>query len=125
MPNDLSIQAAPLVNTGNCGTACVRPAATAVSVEQAVPVPSSSPSPNPTMELNAALGLVVIEFRNDAGVVTSSIPTQQQLEAYRLWQESGSGPAPSLGPVAMDAAAAPAAPTSGENDQSARLAVGD
>jgi len=119
MPNDLSIQAALLVNTGSCGTACVRPAASAASVEQAAPVPLPSSSPNPTMELNAALGLVVIEFRNDAGAVTSSIPTQQQLEAYRLWQVSGSGPAPSLGPAALDAAPVPGSPTSGRNDQSA------
>jgi hypothetical protein len=123
MPNDLSIQAVPLVNIGNGGVASVKPTATAASVEQTAPVPS--PSPNPTLELNAALGLVVIEFRNDAGAITSSIPTQQQLEAYRLWQESGIGPAPSLGPVALNTAAAPAPATSGGNSRAARSEVGD
>ena len=125
MPNDLSIQAAPLVNIGNGGVASVKPAATAASVEQPAPAPLPSPSPNPTLELNAALGLVVIEFRNDAGAITSSIPTQQQLEAYRLWQESGIGPAPSLGPVALDTAAAPAPAALGGNSRSARSEVGD
>jgi hypothetical protein len=121
MPNDLSIQAAAPVNTGRGPAMPIMPAATVASVEQIAPsaMPSSSPtpaSPNPTLTLNAALGLVVIEFRNAAGSVTSQIPTVQQIQAYQLWQVSGIGPAPSLGasgddgapPAAAAQAAAPA-----------------
>ncbi|HEY0908803.1 MAG TPA: hypothetical protein VGD75_01060 [Bradyrhizobium sp.] len=39
--------------------------------------------PTPTLRLDPALGLVVIEFVSDAGAVTSSFPTQRQLDAYR------------------------------------------
>jgi hypothetical protein len=119
MPNDLSIQAAALVNTASSDSAApVKSNATAASVE------ATAPSPNPALELDAALGLVVIEFRNGAGTVTSSIPTQQQLDAYQLWQESGVGPAPSLGPSTPVAVAG----TPARSDASGRstvLGVGD
>lgn len=39
--------------------------------------------PNPTLRLDSALGLVVIEFRDESGAVTHSIPSAHQLEAYR------------------------------------------
>jgi len=52
-----------------------------------IPVISSPGSPNPTLRLDAALGLVVIEFLGKTGAVTSSIPTQQQLQAYRAGTE--------------------------------------
>jgi hypothetical protein len=44
--------------------------------------------------LDPALGLVVIEFRNDAGAVTDSIPSERQLEAYQRWQTTQFGPVP-------------------------------
>lgn len=47
------------------------------------PAGSASALPNPTLRLDASLGIVVIEFRNNAGEVANSIPTQQQLEIYR------------------------------------------
>lgn len=77
MPNDLSIQAVAQPSTGNSGAAPVKPAATAAPVEPTAP--AATASPNPTLALNAALGLVVIEFRNSAGAVVSSIPTAQQI----------------------------------------------
>ena len=40
--------------------------------------------PNPSVHLDLALNLVVLEFRDDAGNVTSSIPSARQLQAYRL-----------------------------------------
>ncbi len=123
MPNDLTIQAAAPANIGSGGAVPARPAATAAPVGQATPLPS--PSPNPSLELNAALGLVVIEFRNSAGTVTSSIPTAQQLEAYRLWQESGVGLAPNLGAPVPGSAPAPVPATSGGHGRSTPLGVGD
>jgi len=39
---------------------------------------------NPVSRLDPALGIVVLDFYNGQGVETSSIPTQKQLESYRL-----------------------------------------
>jgi hypothetical protein len=122
MPNDLSIQVAAPASTGSGGSAPAKPAATAAPLEQITPAPMTSP--NPTLQLNAALGLVVIEFRNNAGTVISSIPTTQQLEAYRLWQESGTGPPPNLDAFVADAAPPPAPAASGGANQSSRSEVG-
>jgi hypothetical protein len=58
---------------------------------QRIPAP---PIVNPSLRLDAALGLVVIEFHNDAGVVTDSIPNARQLQAYRRWQTTQLGSAP-------------------------------
>ena len=127
MPNDLSISdlsgppASP-VNIGNAGAAPAKFAATAASVQHTTPSPSSTP--NPTLALNAALGLVVIEFRNAAGAVTSTIPTQQQLQAYQQWQDSGIGSPPSLGGSATGVAATPTSATSGGNSRSTLLDIG-
>jgi hypothetical protein len=51
----------------------------------------------PTLTVNPETGIVVIDFRNEAGEIVSSIPTAQQLSAYR---EATSSP-PS--PIASDA----------------------
>lgn len=45
--------------------------------------PIGRPFPNPALKLDAGLGMIVLEFRNDAGEVTSSIPSQRVLSAYR------------------------------------------
>jgi hypothetical protein len=50
---------------------------------------------NPTLRFDVASGLVVIEFHNDTGAVTTSIPTLRQLEAYRVWGQPTPGYAPS------------------------------
>ena len=122
MPNDLRIQPAAPANIANAGVAPVKSAATTAAVARAAaPLPSNSP--NPTLQLNAALGLVVIEFRNAAGAVISTIPTAQQLEAYQLWQESGTGSPPNLGASVADAVPAPASATSDGNSRSTPLAI--
>ena len=87
MPSDLTVQPAapgfaPVV-------APPRPTATPN------PAASAFPPPNPTLRLDAALGLVVIEFRDAAGNVTQSIPSERQLEAYRKSQELAAGKQPS------------------------------
>jgi hypothetical protein len=55
---------------------------------------AASPAPNPSLQLDPALGLVVIEFRNHAGDVTTSIPSQRQILAYQRWQTTQFGPVP-------------------------------
>ncbi len=100
MPSDLRITTAPSATAGSETAASARlPVAPPTSAPSATAVASTTPNPtpNPTLELDPALGLVVIQFHNDSGVVTSSIPSQQQINAYRLWQETKLGPPPSLG----------------------------
>ena len=68
------------------------------------PAGTGSALPNPTLRLDPSLGIVVIEFLNNAGQVANSIPTQQQLAAYRV-----RGDASSKKPQAGEAAATPPA----------------
>lgn len=57
---------------------------------------------NPALRLDAELGLVVIEFRDDSGTLTSTIPSERQIQAYRSHQETPPGrePQPRRDPVA-------------------------
>ncbi len=48
---------------------------------------------NPVSQLDPALGIVVLSFYNSDGVQTSSIPSQKQLESYRLHGDTTSGAA--------------------------------
>jgi hypothetical protein len=93
MPNDIVVQ--PI--------AAVRTASDAVGEARAASVPplprqdhaaDPSPIPNPTLRLDPALGLVVIEFRDNSGAITTSIPSQRQLEAYQRWDMTRVGPRP-------------------------------
>ncbi|MDR3539191.1 MAG: hypothetical protein P4L71_22070 [Acetobacteraceae bacterium] len=117
MPNELSIQGvSPLNTTGDTTT---EPKGEAFAPPAAATPVSSPLYVNPSLRLDPTLGLVVIEFRDPSGSVTSSIPSQRQLQAYRLHQqpmpnaEGGQAavPAPGGGTPAPDAAkAAPAQP---------------
>jgi hypothetical protein len=115
MPNDLSIQALAQPNTRSDVAAPAKVAATAAPTEQSVP--AAAAAPNPTLKLNAALGLVVIEFRNSAGAVVSSIPTSKQIQAYQQWQDSGIGRPPNLGASMSNAAPASASPPTSASGQ--------
>lgn len=90
MPTDLSIRAVD-------GIAGARehpgePYSVAISpTPPPTPVAPAPPAPNPVLRLDPALGLVVMEFRDGAGNVTTSVPTLRQIEAYRTWTKS---PAP-------------------------------
>ncbi len=86
MPHDLTI---PAVRTAPNALGTMRPA-------EAQPPPTAAPAPevfaNPALRLDASLGLVVIEFRDGAGAITHSIPSQRQMEAYRTHQETPPSP---------------------------------
>ena len=68
-------------------------AAPASLVEASGPVATGTPTrlpdatppgtPNPTLQLDPALGLVVMQFRTGDDGATTSIPTPRQLAAYR------------------------------------------
>jgi hypothetical protein len=49
---------------------------------------------NPSYRFDPTVGLVVIEFHNDTGGVSNSIPSARQLEAYRTHQETPPGEVP-------------------------------
>src|SRR5689334_9538145 len=82
MLNDVSFQAIGVVHSDSVPAASQKlPAADPAQAVSAAP-----PILNPTLRLDAALGLVVIEFRNETGAITTSIPSQRQLQEYQRWQ---------------------------------------
>lgn len=93
MPNDLSITriSAPSPATG------APPARDTLA--PAAKAATGRALPNPTLRLDPSLGMVVIEFRDGQGALKNSIPTQQQLDAYRTAERTngGKGPAPDGG----------------------------
>ena len=104
MPNDVSVQAVGPVLGSSENPAQPRPE-TFTPPAQAPPASSQAMLANPTLRFDAAAGLVVIEFHNAAGDVTTSIPTLRQLEAYRKWGQ----PLPGHGAEASSNGNAPAA----------------
>jgi hypothetical protein len=70
---------------------------------------AAQPYVNPSLRLDPALGLVVIEFRDEAGELTSTIPSQRQIEAYRVHARTPSAPAM----AGIAASQAEASPTTG------------
>jgi hypothetical protein len=93
----------------------------AAAVEPTIQVPATNPGlaapliTNPTLRLDAALELVVVEYRDDRGTITTSIPSQRALAAYRRWDATRTGPAPR-----GDSDGAAASP--GQADQPAAIA---
>lgn len=65
-----------------------------VAVELPKAAAPSLVEPNPSLQLEPTLGLVVIQFRDDAGAVTDSIPSERQLQAYQRWATTQLGPVP-------------------------------
>lgn len=91
MPNDLTIKAVAAVTGASENSADPR-AGTPMPPAPAPLEQGAGPMPNPQLRLDAALGLVVIEFRDNSGTVTTSIPSQRQLEAYRMWEQRHNAP---------------------------------
>lgn len=56
---------------------------------EAPPPTAAPPPPNPSMRLDPTLGVVVMEFRNGSDEVQRSVPSEPELEAYRLAQRIG------------------------------------
>ncbi len=87
MPNELSIQAVQGLSGLTDAGADPKPVpAPPAPADQ--PARPAQPFVNPSLRLDAALGLIVIEFRDDAGALTSTIPSQRQIEAYRMHQQA-------------------------------------
>jgi hypothetical protein len=92
MANDIRIQPVPPLPSGSAAAAETK-AMTYLS-----PAPADSfAAPaiaNPSLRLDPALGLVVLEFHGGAGAVTTSIPSERQLQAYQRWVQTGIGTPP-------------------------------
>jgi len=86
MPSDLSVRAVSPV-TGPSENATEPRSETFIPAANASPPQTGPPIINPTLRLDPALGLVVIEFRDERGNVTASIPSQRQIDAYRMWSD--------------------------------------
>jgi hypothetical protein len=67
------------------------PGHAADTAQRAVAPEPAKPLPNPTLRLDPSLAIVVIEFRDEAGAVRSTIPSEQQLDAYRTWERGHVG----------------------------------
>lgn len=84
-------------------------AATAVSESGVAAAPAGTttdaapPVPNPRLRLDPQLGMVVMEFRSGPGVPERSIPSAQELAAYRSAALTGA-PRPGETPAPRDAA---------------------
>lgn len=110
MPSDLSV---PRVGASTSVSQVDRgrqgPARPSVDEEAPAAVADSKQFPNPTLRLDPGLALVVIEFRDGAGEVRDTIPTQAQLDAYRSWERNKSGtPPPGQGEAGGVGSSAPA-----------------
>src|SRR5271163_4683313 len=57
---------------------------------------------NPSYQFDPTVGLVVLEFHDNTGAVSNSIPSQRQLEAYRTGQETPPTGQPTPTPQAVD-----------------------
>ncbi len=71
-------------------------AATASPARRGPASPAAAPSPpgagNPSAHFDPSVGLVVLEFHDTAGAVSHSIPSAEQLRAYRRWEQTQLGP---------------------------------
>jgi hypothetical protein len=121
MPNELIVGAVkPL--TGSAEKPADPKTGTFVTPSATAPAGAPQLFANPTLSFDSTLGLLVIEFRDPTGKVASSIPSQKQLEAYRLHEvplpgQKAAEPAPTEGAAGtgppVETAGAPAEPASG------------
>lgn len=84
MPPDLPVQPiSPVASTAPPPPAAEQRAAPEIPLA----VASARAFPNPSLRLDPRLGMVVLEFRDNGGEITDSIPSQRILDAYRTHTE--------------------------------------
>jgi hypothetical protein len=92
MPNDLAVRSV------SAAASVVEMSGSTDATPEAIPPRpprGDTGRPNPSLRLDGALGMVIIEFHAESGAVTTSIPTERQLQAYRVWERTGTnGAAP-------------------------------
>jgi hypothetical protein len=89
MSNQLSVQAGRSLLGSGISTAPARPAASVQ--QQATPAKPVPLFVNPSFRFDVGVSLVVIEFHDNSGAVSNSIPSQKQLSAYRKHQATPPG----------------------------------
>ena len=93
MSNQMSIQTGlPVHGSGDSTT----PARANTSAPTPAPISAPVAKPvalfvNPSYRFDPTVGLVVIEFHDNTGTVSNTIPSQRQLAAYRTHQETPPG----------------------------------
>jgi len=87
MPNEISVNSVSSVSPAGESHSELKsePFVPATATQ---PRSQAQPYVNPSLRLDPALGLVVIEFHDDSGTLTSSIPSERQIEAYRRHQDT-------------------------------------
>jgi hypothetical protein len=78
MPQDLSIRP-----TGGLSAAPPSERPRPAEIAPVLPVAPVA-VPNPRLRIDGALGVLVIEFRDEAGEVAQSYPNPREIEAYRV-----------------------------------------
>ncbi len=79
MTADIALQIRPSVEAPRAPARAAGPERDA----GAAPPPPAPVTPNPRLRLDAPLGMVVIEFRDQVGDVANTIPSPRQMAAYR------------------------------------------
>ncbi len=97
----------PISTSGTAAAQTQDPVATAVAAAAA----SKRPLVNPSLHLDLALNLVVLQFIDNNGNVTTQIPSQKQLKAYQE-QVAAAAPGGSASPEAQWAQGTETAPAS-------------
>ena len=93
MPSDLSVKTVGPAPGASENPAGPKPGLFTPPAQGSATAPSILVA-NPTLRFDVASGLVVIEFHDAAGDVTTSVPTLRQLEAYRIHSQSPPGQSP-------------------------------
>jgi hypothetical protein len=75
---DIAVASIAIDRTGPAALEAVAPATGSSDGDTTTTIAHLSPS----LQLNAEIGIVVIQFRDQSGAVELSIPNQQQLDAY-------------------------------------------
>ncbi len=85
MSESLSIQAVGGTQAVAVSDAASSRAATVATTAASTGATALPDLPNPSIHIDPQLGMVVLQFRSSSGVVTNTLPTQAQLDAYRAF----------------------------------------
>ncbi len=90
MPADISLDSVSKTSALQLQTKEDQAAIVATTTSKAATTASASPKlANPVLTVDPSVNRVVLEYFSTTGVLTNTIPSQSQLEAYRLAAFSG------------------------------------
>jgi outer membrane receptor for monomeric catechols len=90
MPADISLDSVSKTSALQLQTRADDAATAAATTSKAPIAASASPKlANPVLTVDPSVNRVVLEYFSTTGVLTNTIPSQSQLEAYRLAAFSG------------------------------------